>query len=404
MSRDPIAWRPRRSTRQRACPHRRRRRRHVHRRDPPARRTAARRSASCSRRRRTTTRAVVEAVAGLADRPGRRDGVVHGTTVATNAVLERRGARHRARHDRRLPRRARAAPPAHPAHVRPVLAQARRRSCRAAARYEVNERVTADGTVLRPLDRGRGARASRRGSRPTASSRSRSACCTRTASRRTRRQLGEILRAELPGVAVSLSSEILREQREYERSATTVVNAYVRPLMRRYVGRHPQRARRRRRSTAPLTIMQSSGGVMTAEDTGRRPVLALESGPGRGRRRGARRGAAARLRERDLVRHGRHDREGVADRGRRGLARPRVRGRRLAVGGQPPDARRGRAAADPDDRHRRGRRGRRLDRLARRGGRAAGRAAQRGRRRRGPPATGAAARTRRSPTPTSCSG
>ena len=65
-------------------------------------------------------------------------------------------------------------------------------------------------------------------------------------------QLGEILREELPGVAVSLSSEILREQREYERSATTVVNAYVRPLMERYVGRHPQRARRapgsRRRS------------------------------------------------------------------------------------------------------------------------------------------------------------
>ena len=125
--------------------------------------------------------------------------------------------------------------------------------------------------------------------------------------------------------------------------------------------------------------MQSSGGVMTAEDAGRRPVLALESGPAAGVV--AALGVAQRLgyRERDLVRHGRHDREGVADRGRRRLARPRVRGRRLAVGGQPADARRGRAAADPDDRHRRGRRGRRLDRLARRGGRAAGRAAQRGR-------------------------
>ena len=49
------------------------------------------------------------------------------------------------------------------------------------------------------------------------------------------RRLGEILREELPGIPISLSSEILREQQEYERTATTVVNAYVRPLMGRYV-------------------------------------------------------------------------------------------------------------------------------------------------------------------------
>src|SRR5207244_2383361 len=94
-------------------------------------------------------------------------------------------------------------------------------------------------------------------------------------------RLGEILRAELPGVAVSLSSEILREQREYERSATTVVNAYVRPLMEQYVGdiRH---GLDRSGVEAPLTIMQSSGGVMNADDAKVRPVLALESGPAAG--------------------------------------------------------------------------------------------------------------------------
>ena len=77
---------------------------------------------------------------------------------------------------------------------------------------------------------------------------------------------------------LSLSSEILREQREYERSATTVVNAYVRPLMERYVAdiRHGLDSAG---VDAPLTIMQSSGGVMTAEDATERPVLALESGP-----------------------------------------------------------------------------------------------------------------------------
>src|SRR5439155_18562947 len=84
-------------------------------------------------------------------------------------------------------------------------------------------------------------------------------------------------RDELPGIPVSLSAEILREQQEYERTATTVVNAYVRPLMARYVGEL-----RRGLGDAALTIMQSSGGVMSAADAAERPVYALESGPAAG--------------------------------------------------------------------------------------------------------------------------
>src|SRR4029079_8648691 len=90
-------------------------------------------------------------------------------------------------------------------------------------------------------------------------------------------RLGAVLREELPGVPVSLSSEILREQQEYERTATTVVNAYVRPLMERYVGAI-RTGLDAAGIEAPLTLMQSSGGVMTAEDAPARPVLALESG------------------------------------------------------------------------------------------------------------------------------
>ncbi len=82
-------------------------------------------------------------------------------------------------------------------------------------------------------------------------------------------------------MTISLSSDILREQREYERSATTVVNAYVRPLMGRYVG-DIRRGLDAAGVHAPLTIMQSSGGVMTSEDATLRPVLALESGPAAG--------------------------------------------------------------------------------------------------------------------------
>ena len=157
-------------------------------------------------------------------------------------------------------------------------------------RFEVAERVLADGTVRKPLDddeaRALAARLRDAGVESVA-------VCLLHAHLHPEheRRLGAILRAELPGVPVSLSSEILREQQEYERTATTVVNAYVRPLMARYVD-----DLRRGLGDAELTIMQSSGGVMSAADAAERPVYALESGPGRRRRRGARARARARPR------------------------------------------------------------------------------------------------------------
>jgi N-methylhydantoinase A len=147
-------------------------------------------------------------------------------------------------------------------------------------RLEVAERMAADGTVIRPLDAAdvRAVAARLR----DAAVESVAVCLLHSyLYPEHEERLGAILREELPGVAISLSSEILREQREYERSATTVVNAYVRPLMERYVGdiRHGLDAAG---VDGPLTIMQSSGGVMTAEDAKLRPVLALESGPAAG--------------------------------------------------------------------------------------------------------------------------
>ena len=94
---------------------------------------------------------------------------------------------------------------------------------------------------------------------------------------------------------VSLSSEILREQREYERSATTVVNAYVRPLMSSYIDRI-RTGLDGIGIDGPLQIMQSSGGVMTADDAKERPVFALESGPAAGVVAARGMGAAARRR------------------------------------------------------------------------------------------------------------
>ena len=92
------------------------------------------------------------------------------------------------------------------------------------------------------------------------------------------RQAGEIVRAALPDAYVSLSHEILREYREYERTSTTVVNAYIGPEVGGYVKslKHDLGAVG---FNGDLAIMQSNGGVMAPEVATDRPVAMMESGP-----------------------------------------------------------------------------------------------------------------------------
>jgi N-methylhydantoinase A len=89
---------------------------------------------------------------------------------------------------------------------------------------------------------------------------------------------GEIVRASLPDAFVSLSHEILREYREYERISTTVVNAYIGPTVAGYV-RNLQSRLGEIGFRGDLAIMQSNGGVMTPETAVERPVMMMESGP-----------------------------------------------------------------------------------------------------------------------------
>ena len=220
--------------------------------------------------------AVVGAVTALS---GPVAGVVHGTTVATNAVLERRGAKTAlvttaGFRDVLELRRLRIPHMYDPFWRKPDPLVPRRH------RFELAERITADGEVLAPVrdDEVRLLAAELRAAGVDSV-----AVCLLHSYRFPGHEevVGKILREELPHVEVSLSSEILREQREYERTATTVVNAYVRPLMGRYVAAIRD-GLDGAGVEAPLTIMQSSGGVMTSADATRRPVLALESGPAAG--------------------------------------------------------------------------------------------------------------------------
>ena len=225
---------------------------------------------------------MVEAVSGLAGTAGGSgvDEVVHGTTVATNAVLQQLGgetALVTTQHFRDVLELRRLRIPhmydlfwAKP----PPLVERR-------LRFEVAERMAADGTVVKELDddevRALAARLRELGIDSVAVCFLHSYLYPEHEER-----VGEIFADEIPEATVSLSSEILREQREYERSATTVVNAYVRPLMSSYIDRIRTGLDGIGLEGAPLAIMQSSGGVMTSDDAKLRPVFALESGPAAG--------------------------------------------------------------------------------------------------------------------------
>ncbi len=205
--------------------------------------------------------------------------VVHGTTVATNAILERRGANialvtTAGFRDVLELRRVRMPHLYNPLWRKPPPIVERE------LRFEVAERILADGTVHRPLDersvldlvprlRDSGVEAV--------------AVCLLHAHRHPahERQIGVILRRELPEAFVVLSSDVLREQNEYERTATTALNAYVIPIMGEYLSAL-ETGLRAISIDAPVSIMQSSGGAMTATDAAELPVYALESGPAAG--------------------------------------------------------------------------------------------------------------------------
>ena len=130
-------------------------------------------------------------------------------------------------------------------------------------RREVPERLAADGTVLVPLDLDAvdresdvARRARRRGDRDLLPAR------VREPGARARRRRSASASA-IPRLDVTASHEVATEWREYERTSTTVLNAYVQPLFAGYVERLEARLARRG-YTRPLALMQSNGGVISA--------------------------------------------------------------------------------------------------------------------------------------------
>ena len=205
--------------------------------------------------------------------------VLHATTVATNALLEQSGANTalittRGFRDVLELRRIRMPELYNWQWDKPPDLVERR------LRKEVNERIDARGNVLGPLDR---EEVSRVVDGIAASGVESIAVCLINSYVNPAHEelIGEVIRQRYPNISVSISSEILREVKEYERTATTVVNAYVRPLVEGYLASLAA-SLAGLEVKAPLLIMQSNGGIMTAEASCRRPVFMIESGPAAG--------------------------------------------------------------------------------------------------------------------------
>lgn len=145
---------------------------------------------------------------------------------------------------------------------------------------EVTERVLADGTVRTPLDEADARRAIR--AMATRGVTTLAVCLLHAYLNPVHeRRLAELAAEEAPGVTVTLSHEVSPTFREYERTSTTVVNAYVMTAVREYL-RALQVALNARGYRGRLFVMQSSGGVATAEAMERYPVRMIESGPAAG--------------------------------------------------------------------------------------------------------------------------
>ena len=225
--------------------------------------------------------AVAEGVRALlaeAD-PGQVGEVVHGTTLVANALIERTGALTSLFTTRGV-RDALAIRREHRYDLYDLFLELPEPLVPRRRRWEVSERVLADGSVDRPLDEAEVRRLARRARRERIEA---VAVCFLHSYRHPdhERRAAAILAEELPGVPVSASCDVVPELGEYVRASTTVANAYVRPLMDRYLGTLERRLGEAG-LRCPLHLMLSTGGLATV-DTGRRfPVRLAESGPAAG--------------------------------------------------------------------------------------------------------------------------
>jgi N-methylhydantoinase A len=235
----------------------------------------------------TTTRApeagvlaIVRAIIGEAGiKPGDVQLIIHGTTLATNALIERKGAKTallttegfrdvlEIRHENRFEQ--------YDVNIDlpPPLVPRRQR-------LPVRERIDAQGNVLVPLDDASVTRALDQLAAQNIEAVAVGFLHSFTNPDHEQR-VGEAISRRLPRVAVSLSSDVSPEMREYERFSTACANAYLQPLIGSYL-RKLARELEQSGFGCPMLLMTSGGGITTTETAIRFPVRLVESGPAGG--------------------------------------------------------------------------------------------------------------------------
>jgi N-methylhydantoinase A len=204
--------------------------------------------------------------------------IIHGTTLATNALIERKGAKtaflttegfidtldlgSESRFEQYSINIGRQ-PSFVPRHLR----------------FPVRERVAVDGEILLPLDEAALRAAVER--IPADVTSIAIGCLHSFANPTHERRIRDVVKQLRPDAWVSLSSEVSPEMREYERFSTTVANAYVQPVMARYLDQL-RRDLETRGVRCPLYLVLSSGGITTMDIATRFPIRLVESGPAGG--------------------------------------------------------------------------------------------------------------------------
>jgi len=207
------------------------------------------------------------------------DELVHGTTLVTNAIIERRGVKvgllttkgFRDNVEMGIEQRY---------DIYDLFLRFPEPLAPRALRREIDERMTRDGAVLRPLDADD---VRREITALTEAGIEAIAVCFLHSYRNPahERAVAALAASEFPDIAVSLSAEVVPELREYERATTTLANAFVQPLMDRYIARIEAELRNRGFS-GRFWLMQSAGGLASPETARRFPIRLLESGPAGG--------------------------------------------------------------------------------------------------------------------------
>src|SRR5262245_39516551 len=201
---------------------------------------------------------------------------VHATTVATNTIIERKGvsvALLTTRGFRDVLELARFRAP-RPYDIRfrkpePLVPRD--------LRFEARERIAADGTVVEALDLAvlEGVAQALERTQVSALAICFINACANPAHENA---AADFFAQRLPRLSVTASTSLLPQVGEYERTSTTVINAYIRPVVDRYVEALERRLARLKLA-APLMIMQSSGGIAPAARVAQTPITIIESGP-----------------------------------------------------------------------------------------------------------------------------